>query len=307
MIEKRIRGRICRSAHRYAEVNNKYTKDYNPDNESLFLEYQDANNLYGYAMSKKLPIDEFKWSENLSLYAEEYIKNYNEDSDYSAILEVDVHYAFMLWREHRDLPLLPTREKIDGGEKLITRFGDRKKYVVHIAALKQALNHGLKLKKVHWVIEFRQGEWMKPYIDMNTDLQKNAKNDFEKDFFKLMNNSVIGKTMENIRNDRDIKLVTADEQRKKYVCRPNYYTSKRFSEDLMAIEMRKTNIYKNKPVYLGQAILDISKTLMYEFYYDYLNVKYKDKVKLCYMDTDSFVLHIKTEDFYEDIADDVNE
>ena len=149
MIEKRIRGRICRSAHRYAEANNKYTKDYNPDNESLFLEYQDANNLYGYAMSKKLPIDEFKWSENLSLYAEEYIKNYNEDSDYSAILEVDVHYAFMLWREHRDLPLLPTREKIDGGEKLITRFGDRKKYVVHIAALKQALNHGLKLKKVH--------------------------------------------------------------------------------------------------------------------------------------------------------------
>ena len=190
--------------------------------------------------------------------------------------------------------------------KLISRFGDRNKYIVHIVALNQALNHGLKLKKVHRVIEFRQEAWMKTYIDKNTELRMKTKNDFEKDFFKLMNNASFGKTMENIRNHRDIKLVTRNEQRKRYVSRPNYHASKQFGEDLTAIEMRKTNIFMNKPVYLGQATLDISKILMYEFYYDYLESKYKDKVKLCYMDTDSFVLHIKTEDFYEDIASDVN-
>ena len=141
---------------------------------------------------------------------------------------------------------------------------------------------------------------------MNTKLRADAKNDFQKDFFKLMNNSLFGKTMENVRNYKDIKLVTNNAQRKKRVSEPNYMTSKHFSEDLMAIEMRKTKVIMNKPVYLGQAILDISKTLMHEFHYDYLKPKYGHKVKLCYMDTDSFILHIETEDFYEDIANDVN-
>ena len=140
---------------------------------------------------------------------------------------------------------------------------------------------------------------------MNTDLRKEAKNDFEKDFFKLMNNSVFGKTMENARNHRDIKLVTTNVQRRKYVSEPNYMTSKCFSKDLMAIEMGKTEVLMDKPVCLGQAILDISKTLMYEFYYDYLKPEYEDKVKLCCMDTDSFIIHVQIEDFYKDIADDV--
>ena len=139
---------------------------------------------------------------------------------------------------------------------------DKEKYVIHIAALKQALNHGLVLKKVHRVIEFRQEAWLKPYIDMNTKLRTEAKNDFEKDFFKLMNNSVFGKTMENVRNHRDIKLVTSENRRNKLVLEPNYHTTKHFSEDLQAIEMRKTKVIMNKPVYLGQAILDISKTLL---------------------------------------------
>ena len=179
--------------------------------------------------------------------------------------------------------------------------------MVHISALKQALNHGLKLKKVHRVITFKREAWLKPYIDMNIDLRKDAKNEFQKDFFKLMNNSMFGKTMENVRNHRDIKLVTTNAKRRKYASEPNFMTSKCFSEDLMAIEMRKTKLMMNKPVYLGQAILDISKTLMYEFYYDYIKPKYGDKVKLCYMDTDSFILHIQTEDFYMDIDNDVNE
>ena len=141
---------------------------------------------------------------------------------------------------------------------------------------------------------------------MNTKPRSDALEDFKKDFFKLMNNSVFGKTMENVPNHRDIKLVTKNQKRNKLVSEPNYHTSKHFLEDLMAIEMRKTKVVMSKPVYLGQAILDISKTLMYEFWYDYLKPKYGDKVKLCYMDTDNFIVHIETEDFYEDIASNVD-
>ena len=151
---------------------------------------------------------------------------------------------------------------------------------------------------MHRVIQFNQEAWLKPYIDMNTKLRKEAKNEFEKDFFKLMNNSVFGKTMENVRNHRDIKLVTTEEKRIKLVLEPNYHRTKQFSESLLAIEMKKTKVKMNKPVYLGMSILDISKTLMYEFWYDYVKPKYKDKAKLCYMDTDSFVIHIFTEDFF---------
>ena len=140
---------------------------------------------------------------------------------------------------------------------------------------------------------------------MNTELTKHAKNDFEKDFFKLMNNSVFGKTMKNVRNHRDIKLVTSEKRRSILVSEPNYHSSKCISKDLMIREMRKVEVKMNKPIYLGQTILDISKTLMYEFWYDYIKPKYGDKARLCYMDTDSFVIYIKTEDFYKDIASDV--
>ena len=139
---------------------------------------------------------------------------------------------------------------------------DKENYVIHISALKQALNHGLILKEVHRVIEFRQEAWLKPYSDMNTKLRTDAKNDFEKDFFKLMNNSVFGKTTENVRNHREIKLVTTNERKNKLVSEPNYHTTMQFSENLMAIELKKTVTVMNKPIYLGQAILDISKTLM---------------------------------------------
>ena len=146
---------------------------------------------------------------------------------------------------------------------------------------------------------------MKPYIGMNTKSRTEAKNDFEKDFFKPMNNSVFGKTMENVRKHSAIKLVKKGKRRNQLASEPNYHTPKYFSENVMAIEMKKTKVKMNKPIYLGMSILDISKTLMYEFWYDYIKPKYQDRAKLCYMDTDSFVIHIKTEDFYEDIPDDV--
>ena len=142
---------------------------------------------------------------------------------------------------------------------------NKKKYVVHIKSLKQALNHGLTLKKVHRIIDFSQKAWLKPYIDMNTELRKLAKNDFEKDLFKLMNNVVFGKTMENIRKHGDIKLVTTNKKRNNLVSEPNYHTMNYILEDFSIIEMNKTKVKMNKPIYLGLSILDISKILMYQF------------------------------------------
>ena len=234
-----------------------------------------------------------------------FIKNYDGNSDKRYFLEVYVEYPKNLFSLHRDLPFLPKRKKIEKCRKLVCDFFDKKKYVVHIKALKEALNHGLILKKVHRVIQFNQKAWLKPYIDMKTKFRTEAKEDFEKDFFELMNKAVFGKTMENISNHRDIKLVTTDKRRNQLASEPNYHTIKCFSENLMTIEMKTTKVKMNKPIYLGMSILDISKTLMYEFWYDYIKPKYQDRAKLCYMDTDSFVIHIKIEDFYEDIADDV--
>ena len=191
--------------------------------------------------------------------------------------------------------------RIDKCKKPVCNLRNKKKYVVHIKSLKQALNHGLKLKKVHRIIEFNQEAWLKPYIDMNTELRKLEENDFEKDFFKLINNAVFGKAMENIRKQRDIKLTT-DKKRSKLVSEPNYHTMIYISEDLSITEMNKTKIKMNKLIYLGLSILEISKLLMYEFWYDYMKPKYGNNVKLCYMDIDSFIMNIKTEDFYKDIA-----
>ena len=218
---------------------------------------------------------------------------------------MDVEYPKRLHELHSDLPFLSEVMEVNKCKKLVCNLFNKKKYVAHINTLKQALNHELKLEKIHRVIEFNQEAWLKPYIDMNTELKKEAKNGFEKDLFKLMNNSVFGKTMENIRKHRDIKLVKTDKKRSKLVAEPNYHTINLISEDLSITEVKKTKVKMNKPIYLGLSILEISKTLMYEFWYDYMKPRYNNDVKLCYMDTDSFIMNIKTNDFYKDISNDV--
>ena len=140
---------------------------------------------------------------------------------------------------------------------------------------------------------------------MNTELKKNARNEFEKNFFKLMSNSVFGKTIENVRSHRDIKLVTSNKRRKQLVSEPNYHSCKTFSDYLMAIETKKTRVKMTIPLYLDMSILDIRKILMYEIWYNYIIAKYGDKAKLCYTDADSFIIYIKTKDFFEDISSDV--
>ena len=224
MVEEGIRGGICHGIQKHAKGNNKYRKNYDKNKESSYTQYLDANNLYGRAMSQKLPVNGFKWIQNVTEIDEKFITNYDEDSGKGYILEVDVKYPRKLHDLHSDLPFLPKRMKIDKCKKLVCHLRTKKEYVVHIRSLKQALNHGLKLKKVHRIIEFNQEAWLKTYIDMNTELRKIAKNDFEKGFFKLMNKAVFGKTMENVRKHRDIKLVTTDKKRSKLVSEPNYHT-----------------------------------------------------------------------------------
>ena len=196
---------------------------------------------------------------------------------------------------------------IGGVEKLMPNLYHKKRYVIHIRALEQALKHGLVLERIHKAIEFKQSAWMKEYIDFNTRLRTAVASDFEKDFYKLMNNVVFGKTMENIRKHRNIKLVTSREAYLKAVMKPNFKSGVRFWPNLMGREMGKINVM-NKPVYLGQAILDLGKIVMYEFHYDHMKRKYNDdKLTLCYMDMDSLIYSIEMDDFYKDIAEDVKD
>ena len=253
MVEEGIRGGICHSIHRHANANNKYMKNYNNNEESSYIQYLDANNLYGWAMSKKLPVNGFKWIDNDEIN-EDFIKNYDENDNKGYIFEVDVKYPKRLHELHSDLPFLPERMEINKCKKLVCNLYSKKKYVAHINTLKQALNHGLRFKKIHRVIEFNQEAWLKPYIDMNTELRKLAKNDFEKDLFTLMNNSVFGKTMENIRKHRGTKLVTTDKKGSKLVSEPNYHTINLISEDLSIFEMKKTKVKMNKPINLLRII-----------------------------------------------------
>ena len=303
MFGQGIRGGITQAVRKYVSTNNKYMRDkFNPNEDTTYLQYLDANNLYGWAMSQPFPTGGFKW---VDVNPNE-ISELATRTDKGYILEVDVSYSKDLHDSHNHLPFMCERMEINGVEKLVPNLRDKKNYLIHIQALNQAPRHGLRLDRIHQVIEFDQSPWLKTYIDFNTQLRTAATNDFEKDFFKLMNNSFFEKTMENIRKHRNIKLVMTEEKYLRTVMHPNYKSGVLFGENLMGCKMGKIKVVMNKLVYLGQAILDLSKIVMYEFHYDYMVPKYGlEKLKLCYMDTNSLVYDIKTGDFYENIANDV--
>ena len=306
MFEKGIRGGISIISNRYGEANNKYMgRGFKKSKLIKFLMYLDANNLYGCAMSMKLPTHGFKW---LTAGEMEKINSIQDLYKTPCILEVDLEYPDELHDNHNDYPFCPERVKCKNGvEKLIPNLRNKTKYVIHYKNLIQCLKSGMKLKKIHRGIKFVESEWMKPYIEMNTKLRAKAKNNFEKDFYKLMNNSVFGKTMENIRNRVNVKLVNTVEKARKLIAKPNFRSRKIFNENLISVHMKKTSLLMNKPVYLGMCILDLSKTIMYDFHYNYIKPKYGDKAKLLFTDTDSLMYEIETEDFFKDISEDVKD
>ena len=312
MFERGIRGGITHISKRYAEANNKYMTDYKPKKESTFIQYLDANNLYGWAMSQHLPTHGFKWIKDLTkekLYEILNKLSHSLSNPYNKgyIFEVDLEYPPHLWETHNDYPLAPEKIKVNDVEKLISHFKPRKNYVVHYRTLKQCLELGMKITAVHRGISFYQSPWMEPYIRKNTELRKTAANNFEKDFFKLMNNSVFGKTIENIRKRQNIKIIDDRKKALKLSSRPNFDRCVIFDKHLVALHMKNTEVYFNKPVYVGQAILDLSKTLMFDFNYNYIKEKYGNKAELMFTDTDSLMFQIYTDDFYLDICPDVRD
>ena len=309
MIEEGIRGGISIISNRYGEANNKYMrKGFNKNKPSKYLMYLDANNLYGGAMSEKLPTHGFKWLsfvEIEKLFNNQVLQVWEK---IPCILEVDLEYPENLHDLHNDYPFCPERVECKNGvKKLIPNLRDKTKYIIHYKNLIQCLRAGMKLKKIHRGIKFVESKWMKPYIDKNTNLRAKAKNNFEKDYYKLMNNSVFGKTMENLRNRVDVRLVNTKEKLRKLVAKPNFKSRKIFNENLVSVHMSKTSLLMNKPIYLGMCILDLSKIIMFDFHYNYIKSKYADKAKLLFTDTDSLMYEIETEDFYKDIAGDVKD
>ena len=250
MFERGIRGGITQMVRKYAAANNPCIMGdkFNPSEDTTYLQYLDANNLYGWAMSQPLPTGRFRWA-NIEPNK---ISELATRTDKGYILKVDISYPTELHNQHNDLPFMRERMKINGAEKLVPNLRDKKSYVIHIRALAQALTHRLILDRIHRVIEFDQSAWMKPYIDFNTQLRTKAKNDFEKDFFKLMNNSVFGKTTENIRKHRNIKLITTEEKYLHTVMKPNFKSGVRFNENLMGCEMGKIKVVMKNPFILDK-------------------------------------------------------
>ncbi|XP_039288595.1 uncharacterized protein LOC120352398 isoform X1 [Nilaparvata lugens] len=288
MVEKGIKGGISQCVTRYSKANNKYLKNYDTTKEDNYLLYIDANNLYGWALSQKLPYKDLLFIDSNIRSLEEWeeiIKHYDEnDDDIGYIFEVDLEYPKELHDKHKDFPLAPEHYN----KRLCTTLFDKKNYVIHVRNLKYYLEKGMISKSFNRVIEFKQSNFMKEYIDFNTNMRTKSKSDFEKDFYKLMNNAVFRKTMENVRNRIEVKLGD-EESSYKFSKKSNFKGFKIFDKDCVATHFYKQKVKFNKPIYIGFSDLDLSKLLMYQFYYDKIK-KYDPDLNLLYMDTDSFFL-----------------
>lgn len=271
-------------------------------------------------MIQRLPIGDYQWvSESMieqNFNTPDYQKNVStilnleDDSDLGYIFECDLHYPQEIHDKHNCYPFLPENQNIPGivkNKKLLLTLNDKKNYKIHYKMLKLALEQGIVLKKVKRILQFKQIAWLKPYIELNTKHRTQAQNEFEKIFFKLMNNSVYGKTMENLRLRSDYRIINTWEGRvggRSLIARPNFKRLNIIDEDLVVIEMHRTHILMNKPIIVGMSILDISKVTMFSYWYKYFLPKYGKNVQMVYTDTDSFLLELTTPDAYADIRND---
>ena len=338
-IEAGIRGGVAVISHRFAKANlPTLPEQYDAEQPNQHLVYLDANNLYGYAMSQSLPTGDFKWLSEQSIDALN-LNDVASDDCRGYIYECDIEYPVELHDAHCDYPLAPERYVVtpdmlsdhqldilerhersnlnkqgiefigpikpsttESLPKLVPNLYNKQKYIVHYRNLQLYTSLGLKITKVHRVLSFKQSPWLKSYIDFNTQQRAAARNNFEKDFFKLMNNSMFGKTMENLRNRRNVDLVVSSKKMKKLAAQPRFKSFKIFHEHLAAVERSVTELVLNRPIYVGFCVLDLSKVLMYEFHYNYVKQRYpNDKSKLLFTDTDSLVYRIQTDNLYSDM------
>jgi hypothetical protein len=260
--------------------------------------YLDLVNMYGWAMSQNLPISDIEWDKDVTL---DQILSTPDDSEIGWFVEADISYPRELHEQHKDLPFLPVRTN-----KLLATLNDKSHYVVHYVALKQAVAHGLVVTMLHKALRFRQSKWLEPYINLNTQMRTKATNAFEKDFYKKMNNATFGKTMENVRKRVEILIIADERKARKRIAKANFKRSTIYGDYLVMLEMGKTNVKLNKPIQIGMAVLDISKTLLYDFHYNYIRKKYGNKATNLYCDTDSSVYWFRgVDDIYEDMKQDL--
>lgn len=309
-VENGIRGGISQISKRHAIANNKYMNNYDENNDDSYLIYLDANNLYGYAMCQYLPVSNFKWNEEE--WNTNKILSLNNEGEKGYLFSVDLDIPEDKHDYFNAYPLCPENKSIKKSElnewqqenykeskikKLCLTLYNKKDYIVNYRYLKLALSLGYKLNKVNKVLEYTQSNFLKEYIMKNTELRTLAKNDFEKDFYKLMNNSVYGKTMENVRNRIDFRLITNEAQALRVKNMKRFVP---FDETLVGVHVQKTKVILNKPIYLGQNILDDSKVLMSDFHYNFM-YKHIDikNIDLLFTDTDSLCYHIRDFDIFE--------
>lgn len=319
-VEKGIIGGVAMISKRYAKANNKYLADFDTTLPSNYIIYWDMNNLYGLAMTQYLPHGGFQW-----LTGEEIEKldvlTISDESDVGYILEVDLEYPPNLHSHHNCYPLAPERliisqdmisahtthlldssqTKLMKTPRLVPHLNNRCNYVTHYRNLKLYLSLGLKLVRVHKVLRFNQSPWLKEYIDFNTKKRIEAKNDFERDLYKLLNNAMFGKTMENLRNRKNVRLVNNERAAKKLISKSNMVDFRIFDENLVAVNLTKPSVLLNRPIYVGFCVLELSKTYMYNFHYNHVKRVYGDKAELLFTDTDSLCYDIVTPDLYADV------
>ncbi len=322
MIEKGLRGGVSIVTNRKGVANNKYMNNFVKSKPSTYMAYFDANNLYGWGMYQSMPYGRFKWKNPETYTLPSYTELCSNTLEKGHILEVDLKYPKKLHDLHNELPYCPEHVNVSSNmlseytknvakkydikcgnyTKLIPTLDNKYNYVIHERNLRQAVDAGLKVTKIHKVLQFDQKPWIKDYIEFNTNKRKQAKNDFEKNFFKLMNNSFFGKTMEDKRKRVNVKLVTSTKMLDKYASKPTYVCSKIFDENLVAVHNMQDKIVLDKPIYVGFSILDISKTLMYDFHYNFIKQEYPESDSILhYMDTDSLIYTITTKDIYKDM------
>ena len=320
MIEKGIRGGISCAMTHHAKANNPKVPNYNPNEPNTFITYLDVNNLYGWALKQKLPTHNFEWVDDFDKVIEK-IKRGDTDKGY--ILEVDLHYPSILHDWHDDYPLAPEKlvihddllsqhqkqilqimndhgRKRISSEKLVPNLMDKSKYVIYYKNLKYYLDKGLQLTNIHRIIAFDETAWLEPYIMMCTSKRQKATNAFEKDLYKLMVNSLYGKSIEDKRKHSKVKIPMSRKLVQWYTRNPLFDQFIILDEDKAICKLGKDKVVLDKPIHMGFTVLEYAKLKMYQLHYDTFKAHYGNNIKLIYTDTDSFIYHVTTNDFESD-------
>lgn len=327
LLESGLRGGVAMVSKRYAKANNPRVSDYDPTKPETHLMYWDANNLYGWSMSQSLPECGFRWLDDDEIKTVDWL-HLEKDDQLGYVVECDLDYPEELHDEHSDYPLAPERltvksemwsgtqhkiyssyrvgedhvQQCRSSAKLVPNLYPKTRYCLHSRNLKFYLEHGMTLTKVHRVIQFRQRAWMKVYIEKNQDLRANSTSDFEKNFYKLMNNACYGKTCENQRKRTNIQLVTDPIKAQKLLGMPHLIGFRVFTSEIAALELMKPRCVINRPFYAGFAVLELAKLHMYKFHYDFVKKLWPGKVaQLLFTDTDSLMYEIEDSQMHEKV------